>query len=79
MKAFFEGDARVFICINTADFNGDGNYAVVGATYDELEGLGISLDEAYAVVYTERMLLVDDMSVGDIVEMERGDFLMRVA
>lgn len=79
MRECFEGDVRVFICINTVRYNGDGKYTVTRAIYDELENIGFSLDEAYSVVNTERMILVDDMHIGDVIEAEREAFLIRVA
>lgn len=80
MTECFEGDVRVFICINTVNYNEDGKYAVTRVTYDELENIGFALDDAYRVVNTERMILVDDMLVGEIVDGDIDDvFLIRVA
>lgn len=80
MREFFESDVRVFICINTVNYNGDGKYTVTRVTYDELENIGFALDDAYRVVNTERMILVDDMLVGEIVDGDIDDvFLIRVA
>lgn len=79
MTECFEGDVRVFICINTVNYNEDGKYAVTRVSYDELEDIGFGLDEKYSVVYTERMVKVDDMQIGDIVEAQRDAFLIRVA
>ena len=79
MKDLFEGDVRVFICINTVDYNGDGKFAVTRVTYDELEDIGFDLTEAYSIVYTSRSVTVDAMHIGDIVEAEQGALLVRVA
>ena len=78
MRDCFEGDVRIFICINTVNYNEDGKYAVTRVSYDELEDIGFGLDEAYPIVNTERMVKVDDMQIGEIVEAQRDAFLMRV-
>lgn len=75
----FEGDVRIFICINTVEYNCDGKFTVTKVTYDELKNIGVSLDEAYSVANTNRMITVEDMHIGDVIEAERNVFIFRVA
>ncbi len=44
MKAI-EGDARMWLIINTAEYNNDGLWAAQAAKYDELDGLGFDVEE----------------------------------
>lgn len=44
MKAI-EGDARMWLIINTAEYNNDGLWAAKAAKYDELDGLGFDVEE----------------------------------
>lgn len=44
MKAI-EGDARMWLVVNTAEYNDDGQWAAQAAKYDELDGLGFDVEE----------------------------------
>lgn len=79
MNKQFIGDVRVFICINTIEYNNDGQYAITTVTYDELANIGFDTDDNYDVVNTERTMKIDDMRIGDIVEGMTQAFLIRVA
>lgn len=44
-----KGDTRVFLVINTTEYNNDGKYAAVDAKFSELSGLGFDADEQDAI------------------------------
>lgn len=44
MKAI-EGDARMWLVVNTAEYNNDGQWAAQAVKYEELDGLGFDVEE----------------------------------
>lgn len=64
-------EQHTYIIINTADYNGDGHYAVTEANENELADYG--LDEI-------EIDLCKKLAVGEIIpsEYERGAYFMRV-
>lgn len=39
------GDSRMWLVVNTAEYNEDGRWAVQAANLDELDGLGFSVED----------------------------------
>ena len=78
MQELISANARVYLAINTSDYNQDGAYAVSIASYDELPSLGWEHDEEYIKVNTTTKIAY--MEVGDLLTSDNyGAYLMRIA
>lgn len=66
------GDTRVFLLINTTEYNNDGKWGVIKASIEELDGLGLD---------SEDVKRVDNIDVGDVLtDFDfRGVMVIRVA
>ena len=51
------GDTRVFVVINTTEYNNDGKWGVITASLDEMDGLGFNKEDVKRL---------DEMLVGEI-------------
>ena len=45
MGKIIEGDSRMWLVVNTAEYNDDGQWAATSANLDELDGLGFDVEE----------------------------------
>jgi hypothetical protein len=64
-----KGNNKVYIIVNTIDFNKDNNYSVMDCSYADLANYGIS-DNQDAIF---------NMKVGQVSNVEKGCYVMRVA
>lgn len=66
------GDVRMYVIINTTDYNDDGKYGVTICNFTELFQLGFDAEDDWKQI--------NDMNVNDlIVTNYKGCFLMRIA
>lgn len=76
------GSVQRFLVINTTEYNNDGAYAVAVCDKDELSNHGISPEEIITLVNTDKDVMLDDLSVGEIGVPEwpgGGVYVMRIA
>lgn len=66
------GDTRVFLVINTTEYNGDGKWAVQDSSFGNLDGLGFQADD---------LELIDRLAIGDMLDVfdYDGVIVIRVA
>lgn len=67
------GDTRVFVVINTTEYNNDGKWGVTTVAFNELESIGFN--------FAEDVKRIDDLLVGEMLNefCYRGVIVIRIA
>ena len=79
MRELLDCDVRRYIAINTTEYNDDGKFTAALVSYDELAPAGVEIKDTFLVNRSQTWIRIDEMNVGDVVEIQRGSHLMRVA